>query len=86
MSVTIGSLLPFGVASGEVNVIHRHKLAIPKIFPNREKTKKAATTDGLYNIKMYKEKPTSDSPAYCCRHDREVGRWKVLCALPCSKV
>ena len=35
MFVTIGSLQPFGVASGEVNVIHRHKLAIPKMFPNR---------------------------------------------------
>ena len=33
--MTIGSLQPFGVASGEVNVIHRHKLAIPKMFPNR---------------------------------------------------
>ena len=35
MFVIIGSLLPFWVASGEVNVIHRHKLAIPKMFPNR---------------------------------------------------
>jgi len=35
MFVTIGSLQPLGVASGEVNVIHRHKLATPKKFPNR---------------------------------------------------
>ena len=54
MFVTIGSLQPFGVAGGEGNVIHRHKLAIPKMFPNREKTKKTATTDGLYNVEKQK--------------------------------
>ena len=32
--VTIGSEHPFGVASGAGDVIHRHKLAIPKMFAN----------------------------------------------------
>ena len=39
MFVTIGSLQPFGVASGEVNVIYRHKLAVPNSSHSEENKK-----------------------------------------------